>query len=254
MEIKNNVKDLITLSIAKTQTLQYWVKRIHEVVQSKRKSDFTIMNVEILRLKCDQLDESFFYAIAHLDLNHPVFLCMDKGFFQNFVFENQKEVWDEFDYSIANSSLNDLISNLRMRPKYQIKNLDSLIDELNNEEKLELRFNYKMNGSNSNISLFIHPSNLDSYLNRYHDPKSKNLDVMMDVPVTVSVELGSLQRKVKEIMEFTQGTLIELDQNVDSSCKVIVNNHVIAQGEIVEVNGNFGVMMTKIDDKVDFMK
>lgn len=254
MEIKNNVKDLITLSIAKIQTLQYWVKRIHEVVQSKRKSDFTIMNVEILRLKCDQLDESFFYAIAHLDLNHPVFLCMDKGFFQNFVFENQKEVWDEFDYSIANSSLNDLISNLRMRPKYQIKNLNNLIDELNSEEKLELRFNYKMNGSNSNISLIIHPTNLDSYLNRYHDPKSKNLDVMMDVPVTVSVELGSLQRKVKEIMEFTQGTLIELDQNVDSSCKVIVNNHVIAQGEIVEVNGNFGVMMTKIDDKVDFMK
>jgi flagellar motor switch protein FliN/FliY len=77
---------------------------------------------------------------------------------------------------------------------------------------------------------------------------------MMDVPVTVSVELGSLSKKVKEIMEFTQGTLLELEQTVDSSCKVIVNNHVIAQGEVVEVNGNFGVMMTKIDGQVDFMK
>ena len=91
MEIKNNVKDLITLSIAKTQTLQYWVKRIHEVVQSKRKSDFSILNVELLRLECDQLNESFFYAIAHLDLNHPVFLCLDKSFVQNFIYENQKE-------------------------------------------------------------------------------------------------------------------------------------------------------------------
>ena len=55
-------------------------------------------------------------------------------------------------------------------------------------------------------------------------------------------------------MEFTQGTLLELEQTVDSSCKIIVNNHVIAQGEVVEVNGNFGVVMTKIDDHVDFMK
>jgi len=254
MEIKNNVKDLITLSIAKIQTLQYWVKRIQEVVQSKRKSDFTITNVELLRLNSQHLDDTFYYAIAHLDINHPVFLCLDKEFVQNYVFDTQKEVWDEFDVSIANSSLNDLISNLRMRPKYHFKKLQDLIEELNFEEKLELRFNYKMNGKNSYLSLFIFSKNLDSYLNRYHDPKSKNLDVMMDVPVTVSVELGSLQKKVKEIMEFTQGTLIELDQTVDSSCKVIVNNHVIAQGEVVEVNGNFGVMMTKIDDKVDFMK
>ena len=76
----------------------------------------------------------------------------------------------------------------------------------------------------------------------------------MDVPVTVRVELGNLSRKVKEIMDFTQGTLLELDQTINSSCKVIVNNHIVAQGDVVEVNGNFGVVITKIDDKVDFMK
>jgi len=254
MEIKNNVKNLITLSIAKTQTLQYWVKRIQDVVQSKRKSDFTIENVELLSFNNETLNDSFFYAIAHLDLNHPVFLCLDNDFVQSFVIDSKKTEWDEFDYSIANSSLNDIVSNLRMNPKYQFKKLNELMTELNNEEKLELKFNYKMNNKSSYLSLLIHPTNLDSYLNRYHDPKSKNLDVMMDVPVTVSVELGSLSRKVKEIMEFTQGTLLELEQTVDSTCKVIVNNHVIAQGEVVEVNGNFGVMMTKIDGQVDFLK
>ena len=55
-------------------------------------------------------------------------------------------------------------------------------------------------------------------------------------------------------MDFTQGTLLELDQTINSSCKVIVNNHIVAQGDVVEVNGNFGVVITKIDDKVDFMK
>ena len=64
MEIKNNVKNLITLSIAKTQTLQYWVKRIQDVVQSKRKSDFIIENVEILSLNNENLNDSFFFAIA----------------------------------------------------------------------------------------------------------------------------------------------------------------------------------------------
>lgn len=254
MEIKNNVKELITLSIARTQTLQYWVKRIQEVIQSKKKSDFKIENVELLRFDPMTINDTFLFAIAHLDLNHPVFLGMDSEFVKNFVFESHKQEWDEFDYSIANSSLNDLVSNLRMNPKYQFKKLNNLTTDLSNEDKLELRFNYSMNEEKSYLSFLIYPANLESYLNRYHDPKSKNLDAMMDVPVTVSVELGSLSKKVKEIMEFTQGTLLELEQTVDSSCKVIVNNHVIAQGEVVEVNGNFGVMMTKIDGQVDFMK
>lgn len=254
MEIRNKVEKIVSLSIAKKQTLQYWVKRVQEVIHEKKRMDFSIEHVDLLSSKQETYDETFTYAIAHLDHNHPVFVSMSQDFVRNFVFESNKQEWDEFDYSIANSSLNDIISNLRMRPKYQIKTFDEIMKELSAEEKLEIRFNYKLNGVLSHFSLLIHPSNLDSYLNRFHDPKSKNLDIMMDVPVTVRVELGNLQKKVKEIMEFTQGTLLELEQTVDSSCKIIVNNHVIAQGEVVEVNGNFGVVMTKIDDHVDFMK
>lgn len=254
MEIRNYMNKNITLNIAKRQTLQYWVKRVQEVLHQKKRLDFSIDYVELLSSNQQAYDETFYYAIAHIDQIHPVFLCMSPDFIRQFVFENTKEIWDEFDVSMANSSLNDIISNLRMRPKYHIKKYEEIIDDLKAEERLEIRFNYKLYANQSFFSLIIHPSHLDSYLNRYYDPKSKNLDIMMDVPVTVRVELGSLQKKVKEIMEFTQGTLIELDQTVDSNCKVIVNNHVIAQGEVVEVNGNFGVMMTKIDDNVDFMK
>ena len=254
MEIRENVKNLVTLSIAKTQTLQYWIKRIQEVIHDKKRYDFLIENVELYSTNDQVYDENFYFAIAHLDYNHPVFLYMSQDFVTKFVYESKKLEWDEFDYSIANSSLNDLVSNLRMRPKYHFKPYQELKESFLMEEKLEIRFNYRLNQVPSYFSLLIHPSNLDSYLQRYHDPKSKNLDVMMDVPVMVSVELGHLQKKVKEIMEFTQGTLLELEQTVDSSVKVIVNNHVIAQGEVVEVNGNFGVVMTKIDSNVDFMK
>lgn len=254
MEIINNVMESISLSIAKTQTLQYWSKRIIEVLQSKRKSNIRIEKVELLSAKDRNLDDTVYYAIAQIDVNHSLILSMDQTSVEYFILKDLKKVWDEFDYSIANSNLNEIISQLRIRPNFMFKELKDIKAEFERDERIELKFTTRLNQNSSSISLFILPVNLESYLHRYHDPKSKNLDAMMDVPITVRVELGNLQRKVKEIMEFTQGTLLELDQTINSSCKVIVNNHIIAQGDVVEVNGNFGVVMTKIDENVDFMK
>ena len=123
MEIINNVTELITLSIAKTQTIQYWAMRITEVIQAKKKSDFSIQEVELLNSKNLVLDESAYHAIAQIDYNHSLILSLDKSIVDYYIFDQSDKAWNEFDYSIANSSLNDLVSHLQLRPHYQFKEI-----------------------------------------------------------------------------------------------------------------------------------
>ncbi len=73
-----------------------------------------------------------------------------------------------------------------------------------------------------------------------------NLKLLMTVPLNVSVEIGSAKKKVKEILEFTQGTVIELDRQAGAPVDVIVNGHLIARGDVVVIDDNFAVRVTEI--------
>lgn len=73
-----------------------------------------------------------------------------------------------------------------------------------------------------------------------------NIDLVMNVPVTVTVELGRTRRKIKEILEFGQGTIVELDKQAGSQVDVIVNGQLIAKGDVVVVDDNFSIRITEI--------
>lgn len=73
-----------------------------------------------------------------------------------------------------------------------------------------------------------------------------NLDLVMGVPVMVTVELGRTKRKIKEILEFGQGTIVELDKQAGSQVDVIVNGQLIARGDVVVVDDNFSIRITEI--------
>ena len=73
-----------------------------------------------------------------------------------------------------------------------------------------------------------------------------NLKLLMSVPLTVSVEIGSAKKKVKEILEFNQGTVIELDRQAGAPVDVIVNGNLIAKGDVVVIDDNFAVRVTEI--------
>ena len=73
-----------------------------------------------------------------------------------------------------------------------------------------------------------------------------NLKLLMTVPLNVSVEIGTARKKVKEILEFTQGTIIELDRQAGAPVDVIVNGHLIARGDVVVIDDNFAVRVTEI--------
>jgi flagellar motor switch protein FliN/FliY len=73
-----------------------------------------------------------------------------------------------------------------------------------------------------------------------------NFDLVLNVPVTVTVELGRTKRKIKEILEFGQGTIVELDKQAGSQVDVIVNGQMIARGDVVVVDDNFSIRITEI--------
>lgn len=87
----------------------------------------------------------------------------------------------------------------------------------------------------------------DTYTNKsLSDDQNDNLRLLMGVPLNVTVEIGSTKRKIKDILEFTQGTIIELERQAGAPVDVIVNGHLIAKGDVVVIDDNFAVRITEI--------
>lgn len=77
-------------------------------------------------------------------------------------------------------------------------------------------------------------------------PELKSLDLILDVPMKVTVELGRTRMPVKELLQLTQGSVIELNTMAGDHLEVFVNNKLIAKGEVVVVNDRFGVRISEI--------
>lgn len=77
----------------------------------------------------------------------------------------------------------------------------------------------------------------------------KNLDLLLDVEMPVSVSFGRAQLPLKDVIKLTTGSIVELSRSVSEPVDIIVNNCVIARGEVVVVDGNFGVRIKEISSK-----
>lgn len=73
-----------------------------------------------------------------------------------------------------------------------------------------------------------------------------NLNLLMDVPLQISVEIGSARRKVRDILEFAQGSIIELERQAGAPVDIVVNGNLIAKGDVVVIDDNFAVRITEI--------
>ncbi len=81
-----------------------------------------------------------------------------------------------------------------------------------------------------------------------------NLDLIMDVPLDFSVVLGSSKKTIKEVLDFTNGSIVELDKLADEPLDIYVNGKLIAEGEVVVINENFGIRITNILTKQERIK
>ncbi|WP_312492555.1 flagellar motor switch phosphatase FliY [Anaerosporobacter sp.] len=77
-------------------------------------------------------------------------------------------------------------------------------------------------------------------------PGQENIDLIMDVPLEVTVELGRTNKSIKEILDFTPGTIIELNKLAGEPIDVLVNGKFVAKGEVVVIEECFGIRVTEI--------
>ncbi|MED3894578.1 MULTISPECIES: flagellar motor switch phosphatase FliY [Priestia] len=80
---------------------------------------------------------------------------------------------------------------------------------------------------------------------------SRNLDMLLDIPLQVTVELGRTKRTVQEILALSSGSIIELDKLAGEPVDILINSKLIAKGEVVVIDENFGVRVTDIISQRD---
>lgn len=80
------------------------------------------------------------------------------------------------------------------------------------------------------------------------DMFSHNLDLILNVPLQVSVQIGKTKKPIKEIIEFTKGTIVELNKLAGEQADVLVNGKCFAKGDVVIIDETFCVRITEIVD------
>ena len=78
-----------------------------------------------------------------------------------------------------------------------------------------------------------------------------NISLLMDVTMEVTVELGRAKKQIKEILSMGEGTIIALDKLAGEAVDILVNHKLIAKGEVVVIDENFGVRVTEIVSNPD---
>lgn len=83
---------------------------------------------------------------------------------------------------------------------------------------------------------------------------SPNLDVILDIPVTLAMEVGSTNISIRNLLQLNQGSVIELDRLAGEPLDVLVNGTLIAHGEVVVVNEKFGIRLTDVISPAERIK
>jgi len=81
-----------------------------------------------------------------------------------------------------------------------------------------------------------------------------NLDVILDIPVTISMEIGRTQIAIRNLLQLNQGSVVELDRLAGEPMDVLVNGTLIAHGEVVVINEKFGIRLTDVISASDRVK
>jgi flagellar motor switch protein FliN/FliY len=78
------------------------------------------------------------------------------------------------------------------------------------------------------------------------DGTTPELDVILDIPVSISMEVGNTQIPIRNLLHLNQGSVVELDRLAGEPLDVLVNGTLIAHGEVVMVNDKFGIRLTDV--------
>ncbi|MBF0338153.1 MAG: flagellar motor switch protein FliN [Nitrospirae bacterium] len=82
----------------------------------------------------------------------------------------------------------------------------------------------------------------------------RDIKFLLDIPLTVTVEIGRTKMLINDLLQLGQGSVVELDKLAGEPLEMLINNKVIARGEVVVVNEKFGIRLTDIVSPTDRLK
>ncbi|MGI5310107.1 flagellar motor switch protein FliN [Rheinheimera sp. WS51] len=84
--------------------------------------------------------------------------------------------------------------------------------------------------------------------------EKRKLDTILDIPVTISMEVGRAKISIRNLLQLNQGSVVELDRVAGEPLDVLVNGTLIAHGEVVVVNDKFGIRLTDVISQIERIK
>lgn len=84
--------------------------------------------------------------------------------------------------------------------------------------------------------------------------EKRKLDAILDIPVTISMEVGRSEISIRSLLQLNQGSVVELDRVAGEALDVMVNGTLIAHGEVVVVNDKFGIRLTDVVSQIERIK
>ena len=90
------------------------------------------------------------------------------------------------------------------------------------------------------------PAQLDEFTDGGFGTADESMDVILDIPVTISMEIGRTSISIRNLLQLNQGSVVELDRLAGEPLDVLVNGTLIAHGEVVVVNEKYGIRLTDV--------
>jgi len=92
----------------------------------------------------------------------------------------------------------------------------------------------------------VEPAQLDEFTEGGFGTADESMEVILDIPVTISMEIGRTSISIRNLLQLNQGSVVELDRLAGEPMDVLVNGTLIAHGEVVVVNEKFGIRLTDV--------
>ncbi len=129
--------------------------------------------------------------------------------------------------------------------QFQSNNQKSLSYETDSDQKND-NTDWRLNQTKDHKTVEVQPVQFPSFEEDYSTTEKENIDLIRDVPLEITVELGRTIKRISEILEFSPGTVIELDKLAGESLDILVNGQFMAKGEVVIIDENYGIRITDI--------
>lgn len=135
------------------------------------------------------------------------------------------------------------------------KLMEEVVTSMNNNNSNKVPEN-NVTGKNVNSNIDVQTAQFSEFdLNKdVRNSKDANLGLLLDIPLQISVELGRTNKIIKDILELSSGSIVELDKLAGEPVDVYANRKLIAKGEVVVIDENFGVRITDIISQMDRVK